>query len=131
MYVGSPSRSGVIPSLFSYFFFFFFQAEDGIRDDLVTGVQTCALPISFEPVNPMYRVFGCCTITSPITAPDPVKNCTASFGTPASCKMSTNFAAIVGESAAGCNTTGLPVTSDPTISPALIALSKFQGGMNA
>src|SRR5215216_4416129 len=28
------------------FVFFFFQAEDGIRDDLVTGVQTCALPIS-------------------------------------------------------------------------------------
>src|SRR5207244_5388339 len=27
-------------------FIFFFQAEDGIRDDLVTGVQTCALPIS-------------------------------------------------------------------------------------
>src|SRR5687767_15378296 len=27
------------------FFFFFFQAEDGIRDKLVTGVQTCALPI--------------------------------------------------------------------------------------
>src|SRR5438552_4101446 len=26
--------------------YFFFQAEDGIRDDLVTGVQTCALPIS-------------------------------------------------------------------------------------
>src|SRR2546430_6880804 len=28
-------------------FFFFFQAEDGIRDLTVTGVQTCALPISF------------------------------------------------------------------------------------
>src|SRR2546428_12266047 len=27
------------------FFFFFFQAEDGIRDLIVTGVQTCALPI--------------------------------------------------------------------------------------
>src|SRR5207253_3449391 len=27
-------------------FFFFFQAEDGIRDGHVTGVQTCALPIS-------------------------------------------------------------------------------------
>src|SRR5206468_7887104 len=27
-------------------FFFFFQAEDGIRDLIVTGVQTCALPIS-------------------------------------------------------------------------------------
>src|SRR5690348_17750208 len=26
--------------------FFFFQAEDGIRDGRVTGVQTCALPIS-------------------------------------------------------------------------------------
>src|SRR5687767_15718560 len=31
-------------------FFFFFQAEDGIRDKLVTGVQTCALPIS--PARP-------------------------------------------------------------------------------
>src|SRR5258708_29124342 len=29
-------------------FFFFFQAEDGIRDDLVTGVQTCALPICYD-----------------------------------------------------------------------------------
>src|SRR2546427_10807475 len=30
------------------FFFFFFQAEDGIRDLTVTGVQTCALPISID-----------------------------------------------------------------------------------
>src|SRR2546427_8837919 len=30
----------------SSIFFFFFQAEDGIRDLTVTGVQTCALPIS-------------------------------------------------------------------------------------
>src|SRR5437660_1960761 len=29
-------------------FFFFFQAEDGIRDGHVTGVQTCALPISVQ-----------------------------------------------------------------------------------
>src|SRR2546422_3226749 len=29
-------------------FFFFFQAEDGIRDVAVTGVQTCALPISMK-----------------------------------------------------------------------------------
>src|SRR3989338_1388721 len=28
-----------------YCWFFFFQAEDGIRDGTVTGVQTCALPI--------------------------------------------------------------------------------------
>src|SRR6267154_2194147 len=34
-------------------FFFFFQAEDGIRDGRVTGVQTCALPISWlsEPLS--------------------------------------------------------------------------------
>src|SRR2546426_12382020 len=32
--------------MFLFFFFFFFQAEDGIRDYKVTGVQTCALPIS-------------------------------------------------------------------------------------
>src|SRR5687767_5903954 len=30
---------------FVFLFVFFFQAEDGIRDKLVTGVQTCALPI--------------------------------------------------------------------------------------
>src|SRR5687767_15323887 len=30
---------------------FFFQAEDGIRDKLVTGVQTCALPILDEPLS--------------------------------------------------------------------------------
>src|SRR5207248_6633897 len=30
-------------------FYFFFQAEDGIRDRTVTGVQTCALPISAAP----------------------------------------------------------------------------------
>src|SRR5256885_5809085 len=32
----------------SYWCFFFFQAEDGIRDYKVTGVQTCALPILFS-----------------------------------------------------------------------------------
>ena len=34
--------------LFFFFRFFFFQAEDGIRDYDVTGVQTCALPILFK-----------------------------------------------------------------------------------
>src|SRR2546422_4378597 len=39
--------------LVSYvFFFFFFQAEDGIRDVAVTGVQTCALPIFGERHRP-------------------------------------------------------------------------------
>src|SRR2546429_3729382 len=34
-------------------YFFFFQAEDGIRDVAVTGVQTCALPISPGPSYPV------------------------------------------------------------------------------
>src|SRR5260221_9975899 len=33
------------------FLFFFFQAEDGIRDHCVTGVQTCALPISSSRIG--------------------------------------------------------------------------------
>src|SRR5690606_41193749 len=35
--------------------FFFFQAEDGIRDFHVTGVQTCALPISHALVSDICR----------------------------------------------------------------------------
>src|SRR5207248_4554229 len=34
---------------------FFFQAEDGIRDRTVTGVQTCALPISRQDAAPIRR----------------------------------------------------------------------------
>src|SRR5205823_1525351 len=46
--------------LYSYihdFFFFFFQAEDGIRDKLVTGVQTCALPISERSLGRSVRSY--------------------------------------------------------------------------
>src|SRR5207247_4689858 len=38
--------------------FFFFQAEDGIRDPLVTGVQTCALPISLLSLLAQYTKAG-------------------------------------------------------------------------
>src|SRR5256885_2159228 len=38
------------------FFFFFFQAEDGIRDYKVTGVQTCALPILVAVGSPIAAV---------------------------------------------------------------------------
>src|SRR5207245_10541053 len=38
--------------------FFFFQAEDGIRDATETGVQTCALPISREPLPLAVRPAG-------------------------------------------------------------------------
>src|SRR5947207_8018763 len=39
-------RAELLVVFIFFLFFFFFQAEDGIRDHCVTGVQTCALPIS-------------------------------------------------------------------------------------
>src|SRR5690606_39438140 len=45
-------QTGLMPYPIVYFFFFFFQAEDGIRDFHVTGVQTCALPISSLTPSP-------------------------------------------------------------------------------
>src|SRR5438034_11117468 len=56
-------------------FVFFFQAEDGIRDHCVTGVQTCALPISygravataratFSGVRPAERMIRHCWLPS-------------------------------------------------------------------
>src|SRR5256885_3408507 len=49
-----------------WFFFFFFQAEDGIRDYKVTGVQTCALPISPRELRPGAR----CHVDDPDLALD-------------------------------------------------------------
>src|SRR5207244_7487962 len=43
----------ILPDEYFDVTFFFFQAEDGIRDDLVTGVQTCALPISPRRARPL------------------------------------------------------------------------------
>src|SRR5207248_4568183 len=43
-------KDAVIAGLY---FFFFFQAEDGIRDRTVTGVQTCALPIYAADIGVM------------------------------------------------------------------------------
>src|SRR5215216_7591984 len=62
-------------------YFFFFQAEDGIRDDLVTGVQTCALPISCRPTPD-------CRWSSTAPSPDPPPR-TASGSWPAGRRPST------------------------------------------
>src|SRR5256884_5669307 len=48
--------------------FFFFQAEDGIRDVAVTGVQTCALPILVAMRPSEYRVARTATISAPAPA---------------------------------------------------------------
>src|SRR5207248_8384698 len=46
---------------------FFFQAEDGIRDRTVTGVQTCALPILMESFEyPTMSMNSTCAISSAI-----------------------------------------------------------------
>src|SRR2546421_5846469 len=46
------------PSIVLFLIFFFFQAEDGIRDLIVIGVQTCALPISRRRAVLRYRARG-------------------------------------------------------------------------
>src|SRR2546421_6061221 len=48
----------VLISYLVLFFFFFFQAEDGIRDLIVTGVQTCALPISLLTFHTEWLAFA-------------------------------------------------------------------------
>src|SRR3712207_8641346 len=58
--MGSVSKSGDKNGsrfLSEFLFVFFFQAEDGIRDIGVTGVQTCALPISVAEVGVAGRGF--------------------------------------------------------------------------
>src|SRR2546430_11483853 len=56
--------------LYVLLFFFFFQAEDGIRDLTVTGVQTCALPISVPagPAHQPHRRDGRGDLRAPATA---------------------------------------------------------------
>src|ERR671922_911161 len=53
-------NAAVKSSILYVMLFFFFQAEDGIRDDLVTGVQTCALPICWARLveEPMAAAIG-------------------------------------------------------------------------
>ena len=57
--------------VFVFFVVFFFQAEDGIRDIGVTGVQTCALPIfqaSLEPSGSSGGLQASCAVPRRPTA---------------------------------------------------------------
>src|SRR2546429_1426282 len=49
--LASPAPALVVLIRALFHVFFFFQAEDGIRDVAVTGVQTCALPICSRPIR--------------------------------------------------------------------------------
>ena len=77
----------------------------------------------------MKRVFGCVTSASPAVLPGPVKKLTTSRGTPASYRMSTKIAAIVGESLEGFTMAVLPVTIEASVMPPIMAAAKFHGGM--
>src|SRR5699024_7552192 len=50
------------------YFYFFFQAEDGIRDRNVTGVQTCALPILPVCLSSLYCIKYLLSIISELTS---------------------------------------------------------------
>src|SRR5690606_40469011 len=50
-------------------YFFFFQAEDGIRDFHVTGVQTCALPIFAEAMGTDQMLRGAALVGHQVLVP--------------------------------------------------------------
>src|SRR2546425_1437803 len=59
---------------FCFIFFFFFQAEDGIRDKLVTGVQTCALPIwIFHSLSILAKARAASNTSLPISLPPSIQ----------------------------------------------------------
>src|SRR2546429_4506028 len=58
-------------------FVFFFQAEDGIRDVAVTGVQTCALPISLAPVTMLITPAGTSEASSTVYSSVAARGCTS------------------------------------------------------
>src|SRR3712207_8766076 len=80
----------IFSTCFLFVFFFFFQAEDGIRDIGVTGVQTCALPIldrgTLHPVEAWGFIWIMLVLKIPLVAllwlvwyavrakPDPVRS---------------------------------------------------------
>src|SRR6266511_1777998 len=68
------------------FIFFFFQAEDGIRDFHVTGVQTCALPISgsSRARGRGDRRYGVSSVYPPNRSPPTVENAPPTWRTPPS-----------------------------------------------
>src|SRR5207244_5529954 len=73
----------VLSHVFFLFFVFFIQAEDGIRDDLVTGVQTCALPIWGPRPSSAARARN-----RPASAPAPISTTVAAGFTRATARRS-------------------------------------------
>src|SRR5207248_7155805 len=77
---------------------YFFQAEDGIRDRTVTGVQTCALPISISlPATAVPRASTCCTrcAGTPLACRPKMQRSPAKIGR-ASCRERVYISAVAG-----------------------------------
>src|SRR2546430_4475301 len=100
--------------------FFFFQAEDGIRDLTVTGVQTCALPI--------FRMSGWVSSSAP-TRPERlvVSTLNAPGGSPASSATFAIASAVSGVADAGLRTTVHPAARAGAILRVTIVARKFHG----
>src|SRR2546430_9856188 len=90
-----------------YSCFFFFQAEDGIRDLTVTGVQTCALPISTWTKS-IARMPRACAVRNCFQV-GPVRRGAGS--TPASCRICHTVEAAIGWP----GLTSSPCTRVPTL----------------
>src|SRR5688500_19363421 len=90
-----------------YLMFFFFQAEDGIRDYKVTGVQTCALPILRATCSwEMPRMSSTRTsriVSLPIRAAPGLKTEFAPYGTSAAVRIGRSEERRVGK---GCRARG-------------------------
>src|ERR1017187_10736685 len=105
------------------FFVFFFQAEDGIRDTSVTGVQTCALPICLLPVPGVTAVVSAASFTSSAIAPGELVTI---FGN--SIGPSAPVGLVVESGKVETSLTGLTVGFDGTLAPLLYATA---GQINA
>src|SRR2546428_12962538 len=98
------------------FGFFFFQAEDGIRDLTVTGV------LLFRSLS----TSGWLTISSPVR-PSPVTTLSTPAGRPASCASSARQRAVSGVNSAGLTTTVFPAASAGPTFHATINRGEVQG----
>src|SRR2546430_17619613 len=92
--------------------FFFFQAEDGIRDLTVTGVQTCALPILLCQPN-------CCSKSASFRRPLPTSTAAAPIArTLTKVQSATNSSCITSTPCTSCTATPTTLQDDPTAWPA-------------
>src|SRR6266478_1422776 len=93
---------------------FFFQAEDGIRDLTVTGVQTCALPICIDISNPLFADAG---FTAPAGFPKGNTSFTNNKVIAAKAFLTNGAATPIDQNGHGTNVAGIAAGDLNTTSP--------------